>query len=467
MSIYHFGPFELDGERLLLLDRGEHVALGPKVVATLLALVERPGTLLTKNELLDRIWPEGYVDEANLTQNVHVLRKTLRARWNVEAIETIPRRGYRFNASVSRRETATIVPARAPSVRRAAWRVAVAAAALVVTALAAAASLYARQGGAAPSVPALSRDAERMYVIGRYYWNQRTYDSVRKSMIYFARVIDLDPRKAQGYAAMADADAIMGDYGFGTARPAVYFARARAYAQKALAIDAGNAEAYAVLGMIAAEKQHDGGLAPSTARGIDFLRRAIRLDPSDAAAHEWYGIALLQLGRVDSAYSQLRRAAELDPLSVATTDWLGMVAYLERHYTEAIAYERETLDLAPQRVEVYETLGLAYEALGDSPRAMRAFETLGRNRHCRAEAAALLAELYAHSKQFSKARAELQIAQAHQGDVAPEDIAVALAAIGDSRTALSWLHRVHGREYLKLEIANDPRFNVLRKIISS
>ena len=46
--------------------------------------------------LLDRIWPEGYVDEANLAQNVYVLRKVLRGRWDVEAIETIPRRGYRF-----------------------------------------------------------------------------------------------------------------------------------------------------------------------------------------------------------------------------------------------------------------------------------------------------------------------------------------------------------------------------------
>ena len=104
MSLYEFGPLQLDAERLLLLDRGVPIPIGPKVVETLLALIEHPGEVLTKSTLLTRIWPEGYVDEANLAQNIYVLRKCLRERWNVEAIETIPRRGYRFIAPVQRRD---------------------------------------------------------------------------------------------------------------------------------------------------------------------------------------------------------------------------------------------------------------------------------------------------------------------------------------------------------------------------
>ena len=80
MSLYQFGPFQLDAERLLLLDRGEPIAIGPKVVETLLALLEHPGELFAKNALLERIWPEGYVDEANLSQNIYVLRNTHRSR---------------------------------------------------------------------------------------------------------------------------------------------------------------------------------------------------------------------------------------------------------------------------------------------------------------------------------------------------------------------------------------------------
>src|ERR1700729_2475134 len=110
MSLYEFGPFQLDAERLLLLDRGAPMPIGPKVVETLLALIEHPGEVLTKSALLDRIWPEGYVDEANLAQNVYVLRKVLRGRWDVEAIETIPRRGYRFVAPVTRVEAVHVAP---------------------------------------------------------------------------------------------------------------------------------------------------------------------------------------------------------------------------------------------------------------------------------------------------------------------------------------------------------------------
>ena len=101
MSVYEFGPFQLDVERLLLSHAGEPVALGPKVVETLLALIEHPREVLAKNSLLDRIWPEGFVEEANLAQNIYVLRKTFRSHWGTDAIETVPRRGYRFTAPVA------------------------------------------------------------------------------------------------------------------------------------------------------------------------------------------------------------------------------------------------------------------------------------------------------------------------------------------------------------------------------
>ena len=111
MSTYEFGSFRLDVERLLLLHRNEPVPLGPKVVETLLALIEHPGEVLPKNELIERIWPEGYVEEANLAQNIYVLRKTLRSLASLDAIETVPRRGYRFSVGVRRSERPAAIPA--------------------------------------------------------------------------------------------------------------------------------------------------------------------------------------------------------------------------------------------------------------------------------------------------------------------------------------------------------------------
>ncbi|HVA33542.1 MAG TPA: winged helix-turn-helix domain-containing protein [Candidatus Baltobacteraceae bacterium] len=459
MSVYEFGPFLLDAERLLLLDGGEPVALGPKVVETLLALIEHPGEVLAKAALLDRIWPEGYVDEANLAQNVYVLRKTLRSRWNVEAIETIPRRGYRFTGSVTFRSAAPLAqpPAAAPVRRKPMW--AAAAAAVLLLALTGAVLTTVLSARSAPAGVALSPDGARLYEIGRYYWNLRTRSAIAKSMTYFSHVIDTDPRNPRGYAALASANAIMADYHYGASPPRVYDARAKAYAQKALAIDPNYGEAYAVLGMIASE---DEASDTQMRIAIDELRRAISLDPGSGPAHEWYGIALLHRGHFNEAYAQLRTAAELDPLSVATTSWLGNAAYLEGRYDDAIAYARETLDLSPHRDDAYETLGLAYEARGNREQALEAFRTMAQDcAACRARAAALLAELYARSNQIAAARAELAIAQAHPKEVPPDDLAVALAAIGERGVALSWLRRTHS-DFLRAEMANDPRFAVLR-----
>lgn len=464
MSLYEFGPFQLDAGRLLLLDRATPLPIGPKVVETLLALIEHPGEVFPKSELLTRIWPEGYVDEANLAQNIYVLRKTLRSRWDVDAIETIPRRGYRFLPPVLRREVPRPEPKPAPVPKlRFRWRGIAVAAAFVLALLGGSRLAFGTAPNRAPSDVA-AQDA-RLYTIGRYYWNQRTQAGIAKSIEYFSRIVANDPTDARGYAGLASANAMLADYGFGPASAKVDIARARGYARKALAFDPNNGEAYAVLGLIASGTMK--ATQAQTSRAMADLRRAIALDPSSGSAHEWYGIALLQQGRVSEAYNELERAAQLDPLSVAATSWLGTTAYLERHYRDAIAYASETLDLSPQRSDAYETLGLAYEALGDDTRAVATFRRFaGSCDKCVAQAAALLAPLYARMNRMPEARAELAIAQRNAKVVPPQDLAAAFAAVGDRETALAWLRRWQhsDSEYAATELANDPRFAGLRRV---
>ncbi len=453
MSVYEFGPFQLDVERLLLLHEGAPVALGPKVVETLLALVEHPGDVLAKGALLDRIWPEGFVEEANLAQNIYVLRKMLRATWGRDAIETVPRRGYRFVEEVRKLED---VPLAQPRVIRKPARyglrvLAVAASlALVVLGLALTAAAAHRT-----SVPHLSANGSRLYQIGRYYWNLRTRSGVEKSLAYFAQVIDTDPRDARGYAALSEANAIMGDYRYGTLPQTVYFARARSYAEKALAIDPNCAEAHASLGLIALDMHRQGD-------AIDELERSIQLDPSYGPAHEWYGVALLYRGRMHEAFHQLQTAANLDPLSVSTTDWLGSAAYLDHRFNEAIAYSRQTLDLDPHRTDVLTTIGEAYEAEGNYARAIDAFKRYGTiEAGNRPEAAALLAHVFALQHHMRAARAQLAFASAHEKSVDPTDLAAAAAAVGDRSIALQLLRGLKGH-LAWLAIENDPRFAALR-----
>ncbi len=450
MSIYEFGSFRLDVERLLLFHRSEAVPLGPKVVETLLALVEHPGEVLRKNELIERIWPEGYVEEANLAQNIYVLRKTLRALASLDAIETVPRRGYRFTLPVRQSERARA----AVAARRPRWAAAIAGVATFAVLCSVVLVTFAathRGGGAG-----LSSDGARLYEIGRYYWNLRTRPGVERSLDYFAQVIRTDPRDARGYAALADANAIMGDYQYGNQKPKVYFSRARSYARLALTLDSNSAQAYAALGLIDMDTHQ-------LSAAVTEYQRAIALDPAYGPAHEWYGVALIQQGDLRGAFAQLQIAGDLDPLSVATSAWLGNAAYLDRHFNEAIAYSRQALDLSPQRPDALATIGEAYEAEGNFSRAVEAYKQYATtcSKLCAAESAALLAHAYAKQHRIPAARAQLAFAMQHAGDVKAMDLAAAAAAVGDRSVALGLLRRMHGHlDWLSIQ--NDTRFDVLR-----
>jgi len=128
---YEFGPFRLDPAERLLLRDGQHVPLTPKAFETLLILVENCGHVIDKDELLKKVWPDTFVEEVNLAKNVSYLRKILGGEQASQYIETIPKRGYRFVASVNddsgpepRRkpiESERLTPPTKPGARRLRW----------------------------------------------------------------------------------------------------------------------------------------------------------------------------------------------------------------------------------------------------------------------------------------------------------------------------------------------------------
>src|ERR1700758_2728259 len=100
---YEFGAYRLDEQGPLLFRDGERVALPPKVVELLVALVQAAGRMLTREQLLQHLWPNAVVEEGSLTSHISLLRKALAAGGNgPELIETVPKRGYRFVAPVKR-----------------------------------------------------------------------------------------------------------------------------------------------------------------------------------------------------------------------------------------------------------------------------------------------------------------------------------------------------------------------------
>jgi DNA-binding winged helix-turn-helix (wHTH) protein/Tfp pilus assembly protein PilF len=436
------GPLELDAERLILAARGEPLPLGPRVVATLAVLVERAGEVVTKDEILDRVWAGAEVAESNVPQSVYTLRKVLRAHGLDGAIRTVPRRGYRFVGPVAPAAARTPGLAARGFLRRAAV------AAAVLLALVVAGSAV---QPAAAVVPLSARGAER-YRLGRYYWNLRTPDGFAHSARLFREVVRSDPRSALGYAGLADLELMRADYLPNPRKRAPYYARARAAIAAALTRDARCAPAYASLGVLVYAAHRDRRVAEAE------YRRAIALDPAYAPAHHWLGILLFEEGRLRDASRELRTAVALEPVATATGAWLAEASYYGGQYADAIAYGRLALDLDPHRGGALRTVGLAYELAGDLPHAVAAFEGMRRSPTEASYAPALLAEAYARAGRVAAARAALRKARAlHPRDA---DTGFALLALGERREGLAVLATM--RRDPEHPCVDDPRIAPFR-----
>jgi DNA-binding winged helix-turn-helix (wHTH) protein len=336
MAAYRVGPFELQQLRLILTCNGKAVPLGRKVVETLLTLAERAGEPVSKQILIERLWPGAAAGDAKLAQNVYVLRKIFCERGIRNAVATVPGFGYRLSVPVE------FVDSTAVSIRRgepplALRCAAIAGACMVFTISALVAPLATGPFAPAPRA-VLTRDDARLYTLGRYYWNLRTADGVGKSLHYFQRIVEREPENPLGYVGMADANVTMGDYCYGAHRPADYFRRARAFLDTALLLDPDSVAARATQGFLLL---HEGAAAAA----VTELRRAVTSDPSYAPAREWYGIALARQNRLADARVQLRDAAELAPLSVAATAWLGSIAGRSGEVEDRRVYARELRDM--------------------------------------------------------------------------------------------------------------------------
>src|SRR5262245_6044609 len=98
---YEFGPFHINGEERLLIRDKRCIPLAPKLFETLLILVENSGHVTDKDQLMSRLWPDTFVEESSLIQNISQLRKVLgESDSGHRYIETVPKRGYRFIAEV-------------------------------------------------------------------------------------------------------------------------------------------------------------------------------------------------------------------------------------------------------------------------------------------------------------------------------------------------------------------------------
>ena len=312
------------------------------------------------------------------------------------------------------------------------------------------------QGRFAPPRP-VNPEAHEAYLKGRYYWNLRTEDGLKKSIEYFQQAIEKDPGYTRAYAGLADSYAVSVMWGFAPPREA--YPRAKAAALKALQVDHTQAEPHASLGVAKVDFDFDFVGAEKE------YKLAVKLDPSYATAHVWYAVYLALVGRHNEAFTEIKRAQELDPLSLSISAVGAAVFLYARRYDEAVAECQRTLELKPDFYlahyylgEVYEQQKLYAQAIGEYQKAL-ALEPgnsiVGTALACGYAAAGKRSEALKHVsrlKQLSRRRY-----------VSPYAIACIYAALGDVDQACAWLEKAYeDRSYGLYSLKVNPRFDLLR-----
>jgi TolB-like protein/DNA-binding winged helix-turn-helix (wHTH) protein/Tfp pilus assembly protein PilF len=300
-------------------------------------------------------------------------------------------------------------------------------------------------------------EAYEAYLKGRYYWNKRTEETMRRAIPYFEQSMSKDPNYPLAHDGLADCWLSLGWYGY--VPPKEAFPRGKAAAMRALELDDSLAEAHTSLAFASMNYDWDW-----TAAEREF-RKAIELNPNYANAHHWYGDYLSAVGRHEQAIAESRRALELDPLSPIINAWLGWRYYFARQFDQAIDQYRETLDIDPNFVPVHLVLGQAYEQKGMLKEAIAELEKAASLSQGAPIYASSLAHAYAVAGRRSEAETMLHQTneRAQHAYVPSFHVAIIYAGLGRKDETLAWLERGYQeRSAWMVWLKVDPRFDFVR-----
>jgi serine/threonine protein kinase/tetratricopeptide (TPR) repeat protein len=299
-------------------------------------------------------------------------------------------------------------------------------------------------------------EAYRLYLQGRYYWNQRTDEGVKKGLEYFEQAIEKDPGYALAYAGVADSYAVgNGEYlGLSPqeARP-----KAKAAALKALELDDSLAEAHTTLADTYLYYDWDFPKAQQ-----EFLR-AIAANPNYPTAHQWYAEYLYAVGRFDDAIAEAKLAQELDPLSVAISGSVAETYYYARKYDQAIEAYKDTEKMDSNISATHVGLATTYGQKKMYPEAVAEWQAL-LQLNGNAAAASLLGDTYKTSGYQGFLQAFLDHSLKNPAlSGRPYWIASLYARLGKKNEALTWLEKAYAeRAGGIVRLRSDPDFDSLR-----
>jgi TolB-like protein/Tfp pilus assembly protein PilF len=562
IEVYEFGKFRLNVAEGKLFCEETLIPLTPKAFETLIVLLKRNGEIVDKETLLNEVWHDAFVEEGSLARNISVLRKALGdIHGSIQYIETLPRRGYRFIASVSkltsessnRKRTIAILPFKVLTENEDLTYLGLGMTDALITHLSNISQLVVRPTRAVQkytedidaveigkelqvesvldgrilcigdqlrvTVQLISVErgqtiwgdkfdeeitdmftvqdliaervaksllvkftdngqkrpnksqtknpqAYRHYVRGRFYWNKRTGEDNQKAITCFHDSVEADADFALAYHGLADCYLVSAQ--FNMAAPREAFPVAKAFAEKALALDETLAEAYTSLAH--ANFLYDWDWE----RAEKAYRKALSLKPNYAVGRHWFGTFLAAMGRFDESLEEIQIAHLLDPLSPIIIKSNATILSYAHRIDESIFQYNKVLELESNFVSALSGLGLLYSLLGKHDEAINLAE--------KASAISVgetgnLGLCYASGKRENEARIILnQIIQTFEERYSsPFDIALIYMELQDNDEAFKWFEKAFEMRdssisYLKIypgleRIRHDSRFeNILSRM---
>jgi len=302
-------------------------------------------------------------------------------------------------------------------------------------------------------------EAYDSYLKGRYFWNKRTVEDIKKSVEYFQQAIERDSEYALAYAGLADSYITYGDWSGLSPKDA--FTEAKKAAEKALEIDDLLSEAHNSLAYIKYIYEWDWPGAEKA------FKHSIKLNPNYATAHQWYAEFLTMMGRFDEALIEFKRAQELDPLSLIINAIGGWPYLYARKYDQAIEHFQKTLEMDPDFRPALSYLARTYLYKGMYKEALKEYEILND-----------LAGICLAYAKMGKAKEAHQVLnelmeRSKHTPIRPTSVALIYFALGDNDTGFTWLEKAyeeHGYRMSRLKVTpefdsvrSDPRFKLMLK----
>ncbi len=441
---YRFSSFEVHAGLGELRRHGIRIRLAGKPFELLVALLERPNEIVSREELWERLWPGVHVDrERGLNNAMSRLREALGdSAANPSMIETVPKRGYRFIAELR----ADAPPAAIPeATARRTWPYAVAGVAAVFII---AVVLH-------PMKPRREMPAPAAYVAAQYRLKQDRPEQLPDVLRLLEEATRESPGYALAWAALAQAHVDLMDYGFESRVEALQAAKIAA--ERSLRTDPRSSEAQYARALVRLRFEWD-------LRGArDQVRIALRLNPRLAAARRLYATVLAAQGDTEGAVREMRQACSIEPASTTLQLSASKALYLNRSYAEAEQRVMLALRMDPQ-------LAAAHRLLVDI------YLAEGRERDAAAQFVAFLEALKIDPAEVSRDRAMLdrdgfrglyETAVQSPPKRHDERLAYKYAAmytvIGNVDQAITYLRQaIAVRDTQALFIGVDPQFDRLR-----